>query len=91
MKFKYQLPERLVLQVSRMEEFANGPTQVSARLQNGSVCSGVLISDANHIVAARGFHDLPFKVDGIDTLFQTADDRNPASRGGWYYGDVWGS
>lgn len=74
-----------------MEEFANGAMQVSVQLQNGSIFSGILISDATYIVAARGFSALPFKVDEINSAFQTADDKNPATRGGWQYWDEWGT
>jgi hypothetical protein len=89
-KYKYRLPDTLISQISRMEEFANGATQVSIQLLNGSIFSGVLISDATYVVAARGFNDLPFKLDEIDTAFQTADDKNPATRGDWQYWDEWG-
>ncbi len=91
MRYKYKLPDRLVSQVSEMEEFANGATQVSAHLLDGRVFSGILISAATYIVAARGFGDLPFKPDEIATVFQTTDDKNPAMRGGWQFWDDWGS
>lgn len=91
MKYKYKLPDRLVSQVSEMEEFANGATQVSARLLDGRVFSGILISGSTYIAAARGFDDLPFKPEEIATIFQTSDDKDPAMRGGWQFWDEWGS
>ena len=91
MRYKYKLPDGLVSQVSEMEEFANGATQVSAQLLDGRVFSGILISAATYIVAARGFGDLPFRPDEIANVFQTNDDKNPAKRGGWQFWDDWGS
>jgi hypothetical protein len=41
------------------------------------------------IIAMRGEGTLPFAVDLIDRLFQTAEDLNPAQRDGWQYFDEW--
>lgn len=91
MNYRYRLPDRLVSLISRMDEFANGATQVSVQMKDGRIFSGILISDATYIIAARGFSDLPFKVDDINNVFQTEDDKNPATRGGWLYWDEWSS
>jgi len=69
--------------------FANGGAQVSVRLKDGRVFSELLVSDATALAAMRGFKDLPFAVDDIETIFQTADDRNPQVRGGWDFWDDW--
>lgn len=72
-----------------MEEFANGATQVTVRLKSGSTFGGVLISNSSHIVAIRGYEDLPFSVDDIAEIFQSDLDKNPVERGGWQYWDEW--
>jgi small nuclear ribonucleoprotein (snRNP)-like protein len=46
-----------MLRVSGMEDFANGATQVSVKLKDGRVISGILISGSANIVAARGQKD----------------------------------
>jgi|HubBroStandDraft_6_1064221.scaffolds.fasta_scaffold815574_2 hypothetical protein len=91
MKFKYRLPNNWVDRVSNLEEFANGATKVTVRLKNGGVVNDVLISDGTYIIATRGFKDLPFHVDEITDIFQSADDKNPRERGGWEYWDDWTS
>jgi len=37
----------------------------------------------------RGQAALPFPVDSIDRLFQTAEDLNPTLRDGWQFFDEW--
>ena len=57
MDFRHRLPEEWMLRVSGMEDFANGATQVSVKLKDGRVISGILISGSANIVAARGQKD----------------------------------
>ncbi len=89
MKFRYRLPDHLVSVASMFEEFANGGAQASVRLKGGRVFGSILVSNSTFLVAARGFTDLPFKVEEIEAIFQTDEDRNPKDRGGWDYWDDW--
>ena len=89
MIFKYRLHDAWVRKVSNMEEFANGGTQVTVKLKDGKLILGVLISSCTYIIAARGHKDLPFKLDDIDDIFQSEEDKNPRERGGWFYWDNW--
>jgi len=89
MNFKYRLPSKFEKKASEMEVFANGATQITIRLQDGSEVSNVLLSDSTYIIAARGFKDLPFSIDEINDIFQSEDDKNPCQRGGWDYWDEW--
>lgn len=87
--FKYTLSRDLIAKVALLKEFAMGGTQVSIRTHKGEVFNHVLISNCKHIVAIRGYKDLPFGVDEISDIFQTSDDENPKQRGGWDYWDQW--
>jgi hypothetical protein len=87
-KFKYKLPESWIKKVARLEEFANGATQVSIELKDGRVFRKVLIANSMHIVAARGLRYLPFEMDDIRNIFQFAEDRTPAQRDGWEFWDA---
>lgn len=89
MKYKYKLTDQWVATLARMEEFANGATQVSVTLNNGEVFHGLLISACQYPVAVRGHKDLPFDLAEIATIFQTEDDKNPKERGNWIYWDQW--
>jgi hypothetical protein len=89
MKFRYRLPDHLVSTASTFEEFANGSAQASVRLRDGRVFGSVLISNSTYLVAARGFKDLPFKVEEIETIFQADEDIDPKDRGGWDFWDDW--
>lgn len=89
MKFRYQLTAELIEKTSRLEDFANGGTQVTLRLLDGGEVGGVLISNSMYIAAVRGFKDLPFSIDQIADIYQTADDRNPSLRSEWEYFDKW--
>jgi hypothetical protein len=91
MRFKYKLPDYWVNKVRTMEEFANGATQVTVRLKDGTKFHEVLISDATFLIAVRGFEDLPFELSEIDDITQDGLDKNPVTRGGWRYWDDWGS
>jgi hypothetical protein len=86
-KFKYRLPEIWIKKVGKLEEFANGATQVSIELKDGRVFEKVLIWSAMHIVAARGLKNLPFELVEIRNIFQFAEDKNPAQRDGWEFWD----
>jgi hypothetical protein len=89
MQFCYKLPAHLTDQALALEEFANGGAQCHARLKDGSIHSGLLVSNATAIIAMRGHHDLPFSVDSVTSLFQTDEDRSPVVRGNWEYFDAW--
>jgi hypothetical protein len=87
-KFKYQLPERWIKKVVKLEEFADGATQVSIELKDGRVFKKVLIADSKYIVAARGRRDLPIEIAEIRNIFQFSEDKNPAQRDGWEFWDT---
>ncbi len=89
MIFKYTLSSGWVEKVSKMVEFANGGTQVSVRLGDGRVFGGILISNATHPVAMRGFKDLPFSLDDVVEIFQAPEDQDPRHRGNWDFWDDW--
>lgn len=89
MEYKYKLGDHWVSAIAKMEEFANGATQVSVTLRNGKVFNGLLISACQYIVAARGYTDLPFDLEEIEFISQTEDDKNPKERGNWVYWDKW--
>jgi hypothetical protein len=91
MKYLYQLPERFVGNVSEMEEFANGATQVSVLTKDGKLHHAVLISGSRYIIAMRGVTDLPFLPEEIVEVRQTDEDKNPKERAGWHYWDQWRS
>ena len=89
MHYRYKLPAHLTEQAIALEEFANGGAQCHVRLTDGTVYSGLLVSNATAIIAMRGHHDLPFSLDSVSSLFQTAEDRSPTVRGNWEYFDAW--
>jgi hypothetical protein len=89
MRFRYEIPAPLVDEASTLEEFANGAAQCHVRLSDGSVHSGLLVSNATAIIAMRGHNELPFSVDSIVSLFQTEEDTRPSDRGNWKYFDEW--
>jgi hypothetical protein len=87
--YRYQLPEHLRKQASSFAEFANGAAQCHARLRNGAVVSGLLVSGGIAIAAMRGATELPFSVSEIALLFQAGDDMSPTQRSGWTFFDEW--
>ena len=87
MKYKLELPENWVKKVARLQEFADGATQVSIELKDGRVFRKVLILNATYIVAARGRRDLPLEIAEIRNIFQFSEDKNPAQRDGWEFWD----
>ena len=89
MKYKYELSEPLVRQVAGMDEFAMGGTQLTVKTKDGKEYSRVLISACRYIVAIRDYTDLPFDPDDIESVYQTAEDKDPKERGGWHYWDNW--
>ena len=89
MQYKYELPTSLASHAASFEEFANGAAQCHARLRNGCVHSGLLVSNATAIIAMRGCTSLPFAVEAIAELFQEEEDKRPVMRGGWQYFDEW--
>lgn len=88
-EYRYRLTPELVTQALELEEFANGGIQCHVRLKDGSVHSGVLISNGTAIIAMRGRTELPFAVLEIAEFYQTGDDCSPQQRGGWQFFDVW--
>ena len=89
MNYRYALPARLSAQAVSFDEFAHGGAHCHARLFDGTTYSGLLVSNATAIIAMRGQAALPFPVDSIDRLFQTAEDLNPTLRDGWQFFDEW--
>jgi len=72
-----------------MEEFANGCTQVTVKLKDGREMTEVVVSNSSHIVAMRGYKDLPFRIEDIDDIFQSDGDKNPIKLGAWDFWDIW--
>lgn len=91
MRYQHPLPPRLVQQALSLVEFANGGAQCHAKLRDGTVVCGLLISNATAIIAMRGHRQLPFSVDDVVDLYQVEADRNPVERGEWEYWDDWNS
>ena len=89
MKHLHPLGATLSSQASAFVEFANGGAQCHARLTDGTVHSGLLISNSIAIIAMRGWKTLPFQVESVAQLFQTEEDKNPLDRAGWQFFDVW--
>jgi len=89
MKHLYPLGEDLIRQASAFEEFANGGAQCHAQLSDGTLYSGLLISNSSAIVAMRGHKTLPFKIEAVSKLFQADEDRNPVDRSDWHFFDDW--
>jgi hypothetical protein len=87
MQCRYPLPKRLVEQALNLREFANGGAQCHVRLKDGTIQSGILISNATAIIAMRGQNALPFSIDDIAEFYQTNDDRLPKQRGDWKFFD----
>jgi hypothetical protein len=87
MKYKHRLPDHLIQKVAYFEEFANGATQVSLKLKDGTLFKQVLISNSEWIIAIRGYSELPFDPSQIDDAFQTDEDKNPKKHGGWDFWD----
>jgi hypothetical protein len=87
--YRYALPKRLSAQTLSFSEFANGGSQCHAKLYDGTTHSGLLVSNGTAIIAMRGETALPFKVDFIDSLFQTPEDLSPTMRGDWQFFDEW--
>jgi len=88
-QYRYPLPERLVEQALKLQEFANGGAQCHARLRDGTSQPGILISNATAIIAMRGQNALPFPIDEITEVYQTDDDCSPIQRGDWKFFDEW--
>lgn len=89
MIYKYQLSDFWSKKINAMQEFANGATQVTVVLKNGTEISEILISDATYIVAARGYEELPFEISAIKDIKQNEVDKNPIRHGDWYFWDKW--
>jgi hypothetical protein len=89
MDYRYTVPAQLKEKVATFEEFASGGTQATARLKDGRIFNGLLISNCTAIVALRGYPDLPFSPSDIEDLYQTDEDKNPKERGNWQFWDKW--
>jgi hypothetical protein len=92
MEFKYTLPEEWIDKVSHFREFANGGTQVSIKVNGGTIYERILISNCMWVVAMKGYKDLPFAIDDIVYIFRTDDDINPKkTEARFLYWDDWNS
>ncbi len=89
MEYKYELNEASIQQAADLTEFANGGAQATVKTKDGEEYPGVLISTRRYIIAIRGFMDLPFSSDDIESIYQTDEDKNPKEKGGWHYWDNW--
>ena len=89
MEHRYTVPVQLRAKVASLEEFANGGAQATARLKDGRIFSGLLISNSKAIVALRGYADLPFSPNDIEDLYQTDEDKKPKEKGNWQFWDKW--
>ena len=89
MKYKYTLNNNWIKKILTMEEFRNGASQVTIRLKNNIIYEQVLISNSKHIIAIKGYNDLPFNLDDIDEIYQRDLDKKPEETGGWVYWDKW--
>ena len=90
--YKYTLPKFWIDKVKFYNEFANGGMQVTIKIKNGIMYQQVLISNCMHIIAIKGYKDLPFTLDDIADIFQTEEDKKLTKKefneqGGWYYWD----
>jgi hypothetical protein len=77
MQFRYKLPAHLTDQALALKEFANGGAQCHVRLKDGTVHSGLLVSNATAIIAMRGHRDLPFSVDLWPCCFRPTKTAHP--------------
>jgi len=89
MEYKYKLPPSLIEQALTLVEFGNGGTQVTIKLNNGSVFKEALLSNSTAIIAMRGYNNLPFNINEIVEIFQTEEDQNPREKGNWEFWDEW--
>jgi hypothetical protein len=83
MEYKYLLPPHLFAVARKFSEFRNGGAQATARLRNGQIFSGLLISNSSAIIALRGYSELPFSIEEIESLYQLPEDEDPTETGGW--------
>ncbi|MGH8020399.1 MAG: hypothetical protein ACREIA_19375, partial [Opitutaceae bacterium] len=70
MNYKYSLPDSLVNEVAKLRDFANGGTQISVKTKDGKVYHEIVVSAGRHVVAMRGYDNLPFSIDQIAEVFQ---------------------
>ena len=89
MEYRFPLPKHLQNAALGFLEFANGAVQATARLKDGRVFGGVLISNATAIIAVRGYEEPPFEVEDIADLLQSNEDESPSQRSGWKFWDKW--
>jgi hypothetical protein len=89
MQYRYPLAEPLTSQAAGFAEFANGAAQCHAKLKDGSLHAGLLLSNATAIIAMRGHVSLPFEVSKIVSLFQTQEGQSPNVQARWEFFDEW--
>ena len=75
--------------VNRLEASAIADGGMTVVVGEGQTRPGVLVSDANYVIAVREFDELPFKLTDIDDVLQSALDKIPRERGGRRYWDDW--
>jgi|APAra7269096661_1048516.scaffolds.fasta_scaffold00053_34 hypothetical protein len=88
MSYRYPLPPSLAQQVTAFEEFASGAAQCRARLRDGSSIEG-LLCNGSALIARQAQAVLPFRMEDVDSLFQTDEDRTNYKRTGWVFFDEW--
>ncbi len=67
----------------RLEEFANNAAIASVRVKGCKVFSPVVVVFPNNIAAIEGYDDLPFSVEDIEAVFQTAANLKQRSQSTW--------
>lgn len=81
MDYKYTLPEKWIEKTRCFGEFRMGAMQVTVKTIDGTGHEKVLLSNCQHPIAMRGYADLPFKIEDVANIFQTAEDKWPESTG----------
>ena len=80
---KYKLTERLVKKASDFIEFANGGSQATIKLKDGTVVREVLLSNRTYIIAIRGYTTLTFSIEDVADIFQSKEDAENEDRKKW--------
>lgn len=89
MDYKYTLPKHFIDKVRSFKEFAPGGMQVTIVTKDGQTHRQALLSNCMHIIAMRGYADLPFSVADIADIYQSKEDESPKQQGGWHFWDKW--
>ncbi|MBD5779853.1 hypothetical protein IEN85_10165 [Pelagicoccus sp. NFK12] len=85
MRTDYELPKPWIQRIAKMVEFAMGGTQVTVRLKNGTEIRKVTISNCKWIIEAQGYDSWPFKMEEIEEIYQTDEDKKDRSRERKYF------